>query len=127
MSLLNISATLDRYVIENYPEPLNVKLPDMVFDDSEKDEWIAVEFNPVGAELIGLDGDKGRQEVTAIYTVRCYGEYRKTSIATADTVKSILDGLVIGSIWLDFGVPNPPNELDDGLYETTVNFRVREA
>lgn len=128
MGLLNISAKLDQYMIQNYTTPLNINLADVPFDDSDKDSWISVRFNPTGADLIGLDGTtQGRQELSGLYTVRCYAQYRKTSLMVADEVKELLDGLVLDSIYLDNGIPIPPIELDGDIWETTINFRLSEA
>lgn len=128
MGLLNISAKLDQYVIQNYSSPANVNMADVPFDDSNKDTWISVRFNPTGANLIGLDGtSQGRQELSGLYTVRCYANYRKTSLSIADEVKALLDGLVLDSIYLDNGIPIPPIELDGDIWETTINFRLSES
>lgn len=128
MSLLNISAKLDQYVIQNYSNPLNVNMADVPFDDSNKDTWISIRFNPTGANLIGLDGtSQGRQELSGLYTVRCYANYRKTSLSIADEVKLLLDGLQIDSLYLENGEPTPPIELDGNIWETTLNFRLTES
>lgn len=127
MGLLDISATLDKYVIDNYSTPDNVSIADATFSEAGKDTWISVRYNPANANLIGLDGNKGRQELVGVYTVRCYAKYRKTSLFVADEVKTMLDGLVLGSLWLDFGNPTPPVNLDGDIWECTVNFTTRQA
>ena len=98
MKLIEVASNLDKYVVENWIEPLNVNLADVPFDSSSMDKWIRVRYSPSSSNLIGLDGNKGREELVGIYRVTAYARYRKTSLVVADDVKAMLDGLILNNI-----------------------------
>lgn len=131
MSLQLISATLDSYVIDNYPDKNMINLADAVFTEPEGDfvEWIQCRFNPIKRNRIAINGTlKGRIEEVGEYKVSCISTYRKTALGLADRITEMLDCKELDyNIRLELGNPNPPEKLDGGVYKVSLSFRVSRS
>ena len=126
MSLQEISVTLDDFMNDNYSTPANINYSSAVFNSEGKSTWIAVGYNPIESEMGAFNGTaQGVEIINGLYTVRCYGKYKITSLGVADEVKNILIGAEL-DFRVSVGSPSitPPIDLTDGLWETTLNFKV---
>ncbi len=125
MSLLTVASTLDKFLIDNYPEKDNISLDDDEFSTDGKDTWISATYIPVNREIIGTNN---RIEDIGLYMIRCYAEYKKPCLGVADTVTSLLDEQYLdNNVFIEVGEVVSCVNLDGNLYEATVNFRVTRS
>lgn len=126
MSLLNISVELDKHIVAEYPDKNNINLPDATFTQPQGEDWIQCRYNPFGRSTISFNGTAvGRVETLGTYTISCFSEYRKTVLALADNVNSIMDCVQLpNNVKVEIGVPTPPEEID-GLWKCSLNYLVR--
>lgn len=131
MSLQLISATLDDYVIDQYPDKNMINLADATFTEPTGDyrEWIQCRFNPIKRKVIGLNGTtRGRVEEVGEYKVTCFSTYRKTALKLADDITEMLDCKELdNNIRLELGIPHPPEDLDGKIWACSLSFLVKRS
>ena len=89
--------------------------------------FIATSFTKIDRSIIGFGGDKTSKRDTGMYTVRCYADSPTTVYDLEALVLDFLECKELNGVSVGVGVAqgNGAINLDNGLWETTTNFKTQ--
>jgi hypothetical protein len=133
VSILETAVTIQRYVVQNIAETgltvSDINVFDDKFDDSNKSKWIALDTYPVANNLIAVNGTvAGVQELLTTVDIYCYNTNKKNTYGLVDDVKSMLENRELDNgVIVRLGTPQPPNKLQNNVWECVVSFSVTQS
>lgn len=127
MALLQMAAETEIFFKNNWTDT-TIQYQDTTFDYNGLTSWVSIKFFPTVNEKIGMDGtSSGRVASFGLCSIFCYHKKQKLSMKLADDVKAFFNGKELPlDIRVDIGQDKSTIDLDNGFYETRVNFEIAQ-
>ena len=130
--LLANKNTVDKYMIDNWTStPIAFDLENFTMPSTKR--WISVQLMQYDRELIGLAPQHGRKLDYGLIIVKVYDTSFTKSYLLVDEVIKMLECVTMSNsdgtqLMVGLGTPdvNGYEDLQNGVFRTTINFKVKK-